>query len=71
MDRLKSSFPFEVIAMCAGAAACIALSIAFWVGVSYYESRSYNRLTGAETTTWDAMFLQLRVEAAPIKHGTE
>ena len=37
-----------------------------WVTSSYFESQSYNRLTGAHTTTWDAMFLQLRV-MEPVK----
>ena len=32
-----------------------------WVGCSAMESRTFNRLTGAETTTVDAMFCQLRV----------
>ena len=33
---------------------------------SYFEARSYNRLTGSEVTTWDAMFVDLRVQAPPI-----
>lgn len=33
-----------------------------WVVKSYLEAKSFNRLTGAEATTWDAMFLQLRVQ---------
>lgn len=32
---------------------------------SYNESRVYNRLTGAQTTTWDALWVQLRVQGAP------
>lgn len=29
------------------------------------ESRTYNRLTGAETTTWDALWVELRVQDEP------
>jgi hypothetical protein len=29
------------------------------------ESRSYNRLTGAHTTPWDAFWLDLRVQDTP------
>jgi len=32
-----------------------------WFGASYFEARAYNRATGAEVSTWDAMFIQLRV----------
>lgn len=28
------------------------------------ESATYNKLTGAQTTWWDAMWVELRVEAA-------
>lgn len=28
---------------------------------AFQESRVFNRLTGADTTVWDAMFVELRV----------
>jgi ABC-type spermidine/putrescine transport system permease subunit II len=31
------------------------------------ESRTYNRLTGASTTWWDAVWVELRVQDQPIK----
>ncbi len=31
------------------------------------ESATFNRLTGAHTTTWDAMFVELRVMESPKK----
>jgi hypothetical protein len=31
----------------------------------YFESKAYNRLTGAQTTYWDAVWLQLRVQDQP------
>ena len=33
----------------------------FWVGSSYFEARTYSRLTGKQVTTWDAMWIELRV----------
>lgn len=49
----------------AALAGCIALVIgvvsAVWVFKSTMESRTYNRLTGAKTTWWDAMWVELRV----------
>ena len=32
---------------------------------SYMESKTYNKITGAETTWWDAMWVELRVEGDP------
>lgn len=29
------------------------------------ESKTYNRLTGANTTTWDAVWVELRVQDSP------
>lgn len=37
----------------------------FHVFAVYQESRTYNRLTGAQTTTWDALWVELRVQDAP------
>jgi hypothetical protein len=39
-----------------------------WLVKSYHESQVYNELTGAETTMWDAMWVQLRVQAPPQQH---
>lgn len=33
----------------------------------HFESKAYNRLTGAKTTWWDAVWLELRVQDAPLK----
>ncbi len=46
-------------------AAFFLVSIGCWVAHSYYESETYNRLTGAHTTWWDAMWVELRVQDAP------
>lgn len=33
-----------------------------WVGASYFEAKAFNRITGAHVTTWDAMWVSLRVQ---------
>ncbi|HEX7784831.1 MAG TPA: hypothetical protein VF653_01295 [Methylomirabilota bacterium] len=35
---------------------------AFQVYAAHQESKTYNRLTGANTTTWDALWVELRVQ---------
>ena len=42
----------------------IAAGIFRWVSATM-ESRTYNRLTGAHTTTWDAIWVELRVQDEP------
>lgn len=37
----------------------------FWAVSSHFEARTYNRLTGSNVSTWDAMFVQLRVVGQP------
>ena len=46
-------------------ALCIGGSLGWWVFKSSCESAAYNRITNSNTTTWDAMFLELRVEDKP------
>lgn len=36
-------------------------AVVAWTIQSCNESQVYNRLTGASTTTWDAMWVELRV----------
>lgn len=35
--------------------------LSFWVCSSYYEARAYSNVTGKKVSTFDAMFLELRV----------
>ena len=57
-----------VITWCVGLLTLlVVVCVAGWVGQSYFESQTYNRLTGAHTTTWDAMWVELRVMDAPAK----
>jgi hypothetical protein len=37
-----------------------------FVFASYMESKTYNKLTGANTTWWDALWVELRVMESPI-----
>lgn len=38
------------------------LGPAVWVGASYFEARAYNKVTGKNVSTFDAMFIGLRVQ---------
>lgn len=47
------------------AALCILGTVAIWVFSSKMEAQAYNRQTGANVSTWDAMWVELRVQAGP------
>lgn len=32
---------------------------------AHFESKTYNKLTGAKTTMWDALWVELRVQDVP------
>jgi len=53
------------VAAIAAIAAIIFGTPGAWVVKSYFEAQSYNRLTGAHATTWDAMWVELRVQDSP------
>lgn len=40
------------------------ISIA-WVIPAHFEARAYEHATGHHVSTWDAMWIELRVQAAP------
>ncbi len=40
----------------------LGLALGGWVFSSYQEARTYERLTGKHVTTWDAMWVDLRVQ---------
>ena len=48
-------------------AAGVLVAAVLWVGFSYQEASSFNRLTGADVQVWDAMFVKLRVTADDLK----
>ena len=37
-------------------------AVSWWVVKSSFEASTYNRLTGANVSTWDAMWVELRVQ---------
>lgn len=36
-----------------------------WLVPSYFEAQAYNRATGSDVSMWDAMWIELRVQAGP------
>lgn len=46
---------------------CFAIGAACWVVESHFESEAFNRLTGGNATTWDALWTELRVQGTPQK----
>jgi len=44
--------------------------LATWICFSAYEAKSYNKLTGNNVSTLDAMFLDLRIIDNPIYKDT-
>lgn len=40
----------------------LSASLLVWVVISTIEAQSFNRVTGKSVTTWDAMWLDLRVQ---------
>lgn len=34
----------------------------FWILPSYFEAKTFSRLTGKSVSTWDAMWVELRIE---------
>ena len=45
-----------------GALAAVVVVVLLWVGYSMLEARAWQRVTGRQVSTWEAMFLELRVE---------
>ena len=46
----------------AGVVVLILLVPGLWVFKSHMEARAYNRATGSHVSTWDAMWVDLRVQ---------
>jgi hypothetical protein len=46
----------------------LSLAIGTWVTQSYFEAQSYNHVTGQNVSTWDAMWIELRVQSEPKSH---
>lgn len=46
-------------------ALAVAAVLGVWVFFSAMEAAAFNRATGANVSTWDAMFIELRVQEGP------
>jgi hypothetical protein len=55
----------EIIAWVGLLGAVVVCGTAFAVFRFHMESDTYNRLTGAHTTWWDAVWVELRVQESP------
>lgn len=67
-DDLKLKELAYIFAMFAAfVVGAMALTFIIAIPLAYFEAQAYNRQTGASVTTWDAMFLDLRVQAEPKK----
>ena len=43
----------------------VVILLVCWIAYSHFEAASYNKITGANVSTWDAMFLTLTVQSGP------
>lgn len=47
----------------------VAIALSLWWGAAWLEARAYERVTGKTVSTWDALFLELRVDGVPEDRG--
>jgi len=47
----------------------LAVIVGLWVAESACEARAFTRMTGKPASTWDAMFLELRVQEPAKEHN--
>jgi len=52
----------EMMMMCGLLVAIFAFTFAAWVFGSYQEAKAFNNVTGKDVSTWDAMWIELRVQ---------
>lgn len=43
-------------------AAILLIALGGWATASYFEAQAFNHATGKSVTTWDAMWIELRVQ---------
>lgn len=58
----KTDIDWTLAAMVALVLAVAVAAPAAWIASSHFEAKAYNRLTGKDVTTWEAMWVELRVE---------
>lgn len=59
---MRSNDRIELAIKSVGALVLIALLVGVWVFASWCEAAAFNRITGKSVSTWDAMFVTLRVQ---------
>lgn len=52
----------QIWAIRCGCLAVLGLALGWWVLSSWMEASTYARLTGKQVSTWDAMWVELRVQ---------
>ena len=56
---------WTLIGVFAGAAAGVVLLVGLcWVLPSHMEAKAFNRTTGSNVTTWDAMWAEYRIQGS-------
>lgn len=73
MDDAKKAIRdfMTVLLFLAAVSSPVSLPLGIWVIQSALESRAYNHITGADTTTWEAMWTELRVQGEPRKEAQQ
>jgi hypothetical protein len=61
----KNMFEFTFYSACLFVL-CV-ISMAVWSFQAKMEASAFNRLTGAKVSTWDAMWVELRVDVPVLK----
>ena len=41
----------------------VGVGLTIWVAFSHFEAQAYNNVTGKDVSTWDAMWIELRVQS--------
>ena len=63
LDELKELWQEGVLLVVAATMALmLAIIIPVWIVSSHFEAQAWNRLTGGDATTWEAMWVELRVD---------
>lgn len=52
----------ETVAGCIAVVIFLVAALLYWPIQSHFEAAAFNRATGKNVSTWDAMWVELRVE---------
>ena len=59
-SKMSDALTFAAYTLAVIAIICVPLGC--WIVRSHFEAESFNRITGKDISTWDAMFIELRVQ---------